>query len=57
MASASADISACTNVESIERSRSGSARCRCSAMNAGRSIELGSTVIVVTPSVVLSQVF
>jgi hypothetical protein len=30
---------------------------QCSAMNAGRSIELGSTVIMVTPSVVLSQVF
>src|SRR4051812_47091877 len=35
------------NVDSIDRSRSGSARAKCSAMNAGRSIELGSTVIVV----------
>ncbi len=57
VASASADINACTNVNSIERNRSGSARWRCSVMNAGRSIELGSTVIVVSPSVVLSQVF
>src|SRR3954469_5880031 len=31
----------------MHRSRSGSARSKCSAMNVGRSIELGSTVIVV----------
>jgi hypothetical protein len=46
MASASAPMSASTNVLSMERSRSGSARSRCSARKRARSI-LGSAVIVV----------